>query len=418
VSAPRQAQVHAVGETAVAVDRVAETGARLACPVCGSSGGRAFLSVDDVPVFSNLLAADRAAALAGPRGRIVLTVCPSCTFVWNAAFREEIAAYVPGYSAAREQSTHFSEYLEHVASLLVDGRGVRGRDVLEVGCGQGDFLRLVWERGANRCVGYDPSYAGDTEPGPGLRLVARAYGQRQARRREADCVCCRHTLEHVAAPGALVDLMCESLRPGPDALVFIEVPDIEWILANDFVCGLTYEHCSWFSPLSMARMLESCGLDVVGLRRAFGGEYLWVDAAPRGAGGNRLSAPVANRLADLPAQADRFGRAYRRKTDDLRKMLTALTASGRRVVLWGAAGKGVALLNAAGMGHEQIPYVIDMNPRKHGHFIPGTGQEVVAPEAMVSYAPDVVLVTNPLYLDEMRDTFRDLSLSAEFIVID
>ena len=59
------------------------------------------------------------------------------------------------------------------------------------------------------------------------------------------------------------------------------------------------------------------------------------------------------------------------------------------MVLWGAGAKGVSLLNALeptnGIGR-----VVDVNPRKQGSYVPGSGTPVVAPESLPEYAPDVV----------------------------
>ena len=55
---------------------------------------------------------------------------------------------------------------------------------------------------------------------------------------------------------------------------------------------------------------------------------------------------------------------------------------------------------------------VDINTRKQGRFVPGTAQEVVAPEQLVSRGIDVVLVMNPLYVDEIARTLEGLGVSA------
>ena len=78
---------------------------------------------------------------------------------------------------------------------------------------------------------------------------------------------------------------------------------------------------------------------------------------------------------------------------------------GKRVALWGSGSKAVGFLSTLGCRDERVPFVVDINPRKQGTFLPGTGQQIVGPDAMIEYKPDVVIVMNPVYRDEIR---RDL----------
>jgi hypothetical protein len=64
---------------------------------------------------------------------------------------------------------------------------------------------------------------------------------------------------------------------------------------------------------------------------------------------------------------------------------------------------------------DAITYVVDINPRKHGHFVTGTGQQIVPPEFLQEYQPDVVIVMNPIYKDEIKKTLGQFGLSAELL---
>ena len=54
-----------------------------------------------------------------------------------------------------------------------------------------------------------------------------------------------------------------------------------------------------------------------------------------------------------------------------------------------------------------VEHVVDINSRKQGTFLPGTGQQIVSPDTLIDYRPDVVIVMNPIYQEEVR---RDLEL--------
>ncbi|MEZ5267937.1 MAG: hypothetical protein R2789_04985 [Microthrixaceae bacterium] len=53
---------------------------------------------------------------------------------------------------------------------------------------------------------------------------------------------------------------------------------------------------------------------------------------------------------------------------------------------------------------DEIQYAVDINPHKQGMFMAGTGQEIVAPDFLATYRPDLVVIMNPVYLEEiLRD---------------
>jgi len=62
--------------------------------------------------------------------------------------------------------------------------------------------------------------------------------------------------------------------------------------------------------------------------------------------------------------------------------------------------------------------VADINPRRQGRFLAGTGQLVVAPVALRDIRPDLIVVTNPAYATEIRTQAGALGLHAEVVALD
>ena len=87
-----------------------------------------------------------------------------------------------------------------------------------------------------------------------------------------------------------------------------------------------------------------------------------------------------------------------------------------RVALWGAGAKGATFLNAL-RDVSGVEYIVDVNPHKHGRFVPGTGQKVVAPEFLREYQPDLIVITNPNYETEIRRAVAKLDLTPEFRLV-
>jgi hypothetical protein len=89
---------------------------------------------------------------------------------------------------------------------------------------------------------------------------------------------------------------------------------------------------------------------------------------------------------------------------------------GRRIILWGSGSKGVGFLTTLGLDDEQLRYVVDINPKKQGKFMASTGQRIVAPAEMADYQPEVVIVMNPIYEQEIRADLKQLGVDAQLVM--
>jgi len=149
------------------------------------------------------------------------------------------------------------------------------------------------------------------------------------------------------------------------------------------------------------------------LAREYDGQYLMIEARPGdGKGGAFLE--QEDDLEDLVREVAYFSKNYLHKLDVWRRDLQRIRQTGRRAVIWGAGSKGVAFLTTLNI-RDEMEYAVDIDPYKHGTYMAGTGQEIVAPEFLREYRPEVVIVMNPIYEDEIRQTTEGLGLTPEFM---
>ena len=81
--------------------------------------------------------------------------------------------------------------------------------------------------------------------------------------------------------------------------------------------------------------------------------------------------------------------------------------------MWGAGAKATTFLNL--LRPVAVDYVVDVNPRKHGKYVIGTGQRIVPPEFLREYLADEIICMNPNYLDEIACQARALGLRANLV---
>lgn len=384
------------------------------CPSCGSRQLRAFHEQRGIPVNSCLLVDDRRDALDFPTGDLRLELCRSCGFIFNALFDPALTEYSPRYEETQGFSPHFRRFALDVARRWVDRYDLHDRDIVEIGCGKGEFLALMCELGGNRGVGIDPSYRPERLDSPAssrMRFFTDFYGP-DHRDIGADAVVCRHTLEHIAPVAAFLDQVRAAMAPSEVAL--FELPDAMRVLNEGAFWDVYYEHCSYFTAGSLARLFRSAGFDVLDLATVYGGQYLLVDARP----GPPTSPPRPGEEtpAEVVAAAGRFAMAVDRSVSAWRRRLYQASLDGKRTVIWGAGSKAVSFLTVVGRD-AKVAYAVDVNPNKHGKFLPGSGHLVVAPEFLKGYQPDLVIAMNSEYQDEIGATLTELGVPAELLAL-
>ena len=84
--------------------------------------------------------------------------------------------------------------------------------------------------------------------------------------------------------------------------------------------------------------------------------------------------------------------------------------------MWGAGSKAVGLLTIVRPARV-APYVVDINPRKWGRFLAGTGHRIVGPDDIVTDPVDEMIVLNPIYRDEVRRELERLGVDAAVTTI-
>jgi hypothetical protein len=335
-----------------------------------------------------------------------LAVCPGCGFIQNQAFAVGDVDYTVPYEASQAASPTFVDFAERTARQLVEKHGLKGKRVLEVGCGNAEWLAIACRVGAMTGLGVDPSY----EPGradEGNFTVLREFLGPESSF-TGDLIACRHTLEHVPNVSEFAGWLRSSAERTPGAVAFIEVPDTARILTEGAFWDVYYEHCSYFTPTSLRNLAHVVGFEVLDLHLDFADQYLLFEGALGAAGAPGAAAAPVVELAST------FGRRVTREIAAWRERIEAAAALGRSTVLWGASSKAVGFVSSVA---GDIAAAVDINPAKNGSYLPGSGIPVIAPAQLQDSSPGLVVVMNPVYLDEISDQMSAMGLDATVLAL-
>lgn len=391
------------------------------CPACA---GRAFapvLTLRNVPTNSCLMLDSPDEARAYPRGDIALVFCENCGFVFNRALDPLLTEYSERYEPTQGYSPTFQRFHCDLAGRLAAAVDLRGKTAVEVGCGQGEFLHLLGGLSGCRGIGFDPCLDGRRadvvgERAGGVELIGDFFSDASIAGLTADVLLSKMTLEHIPAAGRffrLAERVAKASAPG--MRLFIQIPECERIFTDLALEDVYYEHCNYFTEVSLAGLFRRHGFTVDEVAREYDGQYLTILGRYEGDAA-RASGEDAAGVAELRRLVMRFAATWEDRASSWKAMVAERQARGGRIAVWGSGSKGVSFLGAIG-GGEGVSQVVDINPHRQGRFMVGTGHPIVGPAALEASPPTTVIVMNAIYRKEVADLLAGLGLHPELLAL-
>jgi len=371
------------------------------CRLCGATLTETFVDLGMSPLCESYLPAEQLDSRESFYP-LHVRICSSCLLV-------QLPAYVPGedifsdYAYFSSYSDSWVAHAKRYADAMIDSLGL-GPDslVTEVASNDGYLLQHFVARGVP-VLGIEPAAnVAEVARERGIRTEVEFLGADTGaalaeRFGRADLVAGNNVYAHIpdlvgfsAGLAALVK---------PTGLVTLEFPHLLRLIERGQYDTIYHEHYHYLTLLTASRALATAGLDVVDVDEldTHGGS-LRVHARPAAA-----AAPVSDRVAAVLRAEEEAGlhtvaghagfaeRVYQLKRDLVRFLFDA-RADGKRVVGYGAPGKGNTLLNHCGIRSDLLEYTVDRSPYKQGMFLPGTHIPIHAPERIAADRPDFVVV--------------------------
>lgn len=331
-------------------------------------------------------------------------VCEKCFLVQLPAYvaREEIFdgdyAYFSSYSET--MLAHARAYVEKMTSRF--GLNSSSR-VVELASNDGYLLQYFVEKKIP-CLGIEPTAnTAAVAQEKGVPTLVRFFGRQTARDElqshgPADLILGNNVLAHVPDINDFVGGMKILLSPA--GVVTMEFPQLLHLIEKNYWDTIYHEHYSYLSFTTVEQIFAAHGL-----------ELFDVDEIDIHGGSIRVYAhhqdddthAVSPRVAAMKARERATGHgdlqsyaAYGKQVEEhKRQILTWLIEqkrAGRKVVAYGAPGKGNTLLNYCGIRTDFIDFTVDRSPHKQGNFLPGTRIPICSPDDLARAKPDYVLI--------------------------
>lgn len=372
------------------------------CRHCAAPLEHVFLDLGFAPASNAYLSADD---LQKPEAYfpLKLFVCDNCWLVQTAEYAQADSLFGDDYayfsSVSRSWLKHAAEYSVMITERLgLDAQSM----VIEVAANDGYLLRNFVSAGIP-CLGIEPTGStADEAEALGIPVRREFFGVSLAQQladegKQADLIAGNNVLAHVPDINDFAAGLRIALKPG--GTVTLEFPHLMRLIEHSQFDTVYHEHFSYLSLQTVVSVLARAGLRVFDVETlpTHGGSlrvYACHADDPRAASsavGAVLTSETEFGLCRLETYQAFQARADAVK-DGLVSFLIEQKRAGKRVAAYGAAAKGVTLLNYGGIKPDLLPYVCDAAPSKQGKFLPGSHVPILSPHELKVQQPDIVLV--------------------------
>ena len=270
---------------------------------------------------------------------------------------------------------------------LIDSYHLEGKKFIEVGCGQGEFLKVLSEF---------PVEVHGIEHDPHLVELARAQGldvtegftETEDTRFAGglyDVFLSFNFLEHQPDPSTMLQAIYRNLED--DAMGLITVPSFGYIMDHNSYYELIRDHLAYYTFETLTPLLERNGFQVEEC------EVINRDT---------LSVIVRKRPQ---MDTENLLECYVNLKREMETYMKYLDAWDKKVAIWGASHQGFTLAATTKLG-EKARYIIDSAPFKQGKFAPASHLPIVGPDHFHEHPVDAIIITAPGYTDEIAASIR------------
>jgi hypothetical protein len=330
-------------------------------------------------------------------------VCSNCFLVQLQEYvsPEEIFteyAYFSSYSESWLQ--HAKNYTESmIERFKLDSKA----QVIELASNDGYLLQYFVEKGIP-VLGIEPAKnVAQVAIEKGIPTLTEFFGVELARKmsqegKKADLLLGNNVLAQVPDINDFVAGMKIVLKP--QGVITVEFPHLMRLIEGNQFDTIYPEHFSYFSFIAAERIFAGHGItlfDVEELKTHGGSIRVY------GRHAEDVSKPLTGRALELKERELRagYGRmetysTFAKKVEETKRRLLQILVEvkneGKRIVGYGAPGKGNTLLNYCGIRSDFLDYTVDRNPYKHGRFTPGTHIEIFPPDRIKQDRPDYLFI--------------------------
>jgi SAM-dependent methyltransferase len=285
--------------------------------------------------------------------------------------------------------------------------------VLDIGCNDGTQLDYFAELGY-KTYGIDPAENLHDRISSKHTAVCDFFGPDAVDKLKSlqltyDIITAQNVFAHNPTPVEFLQSVKKLMHH--NTLLFIQTSQADMVLHNEFDT-IYHEHINFFNALSMSKVAERAGLYLVDVIKTpiHGNSYIFVlrmsNERPRNTE-NIIAMERAAGLFDVNTY-QQWNSNVQHNVFELILGVKKYRKQGYHIVGYGAAAKGMTLINFAGL---DLDFIVDDNPLKQGKYAPGTVIPICSPSKILEIAQDENILFIPLawnFYTEIRSRIQSI----------
>ena len=399
----------------------------VSCRFCGHAVRHTFVDLGMSPLCQTHITAEQLNHME-PFYPLHAYVCERCFLVQL----EELVAPGEIFTEYAYFSSYADSWVEHArryCALMCERFGInRESRVVEIASNDGYLLQHFVARGVP-VLGVEPAAnVAKVAIEKGIPSVVKFFGTQTAREiaaeyGRADLLLGNNVLAHVPKLNDFVAGM--KILLGDGGIITMEFPHLLELMQHNQFDTIYHEHFSYFSFTTVREVFRHHGLTLFDVERIpthggslrIYGRHSEDTSKPESARARELLALEEERGFRKLETYAAFGEQVRETKRALLEFLINAKRAGKRIVGYGAPGKGNTLLNYCGIGTDFLDFTVDRNPYKQGKYTPGTHIPILHPDELIKVRPDYVLILPWNLKDEILATVgKTPGLNARFVV--
>lgn len=376
------------------------------CPVCGYPFSFLFFDGGSEPLATLGWPKSKDEAQRMPRFRIFFVMCPNCNHLWNPEFEYKNIPYSSSPNRMFNSGKIWSGHLENVLNTVIENLEENSK-VIEIGCGEGHFLRALSGRKRGNYIGFDPN--GQVNNEEKFEFFSRYYEPYDDTLKfKPDLIIMRHVLEHISNPSQFIgSIAWAAMEAQKEIKALFEVPCIDRVFTSKRLSDFFYEHPQQFTSNSFRVLLERFG-EILMLKKSYNNEVVY----------GLVKLNISNRLIKGEEKARKFYEGVEKSINSIKAQLSQIAESKKKVVIWGGTGKAAAFMNHYGADAERFPIVVDSDIEKVGTYVPGTGQKIQSSEILVNQHVDIIIIPTQWRAREILNEIESKGIVVDKILIE
>ena len=329
-----------------------------------------------------------------------IKVCKKCWLAQNQIILPSKKLFKKDYSYFSSYSTSWLKHAEKLENDIIQKFKInKSSKIAEIASNDGYLLQYFNKDGFNT-LGFEPTLnAAKVAKKKGINVINKFFSKKLALKykKNFDIVLGLNVIAHVPNINDFISGIRIILKN--QGIGVFEFAYLDSLVKNNQFDTIYHEHYFYYSLMSISYLFEKNGMkifDVKKLKSHGGSLRIFVQKKDGKLKINNRVKNLIKKEREKGINKKKYYSNFQKKVEKIKKntleILNKLLKSNKKIIAYGAAAKGVTLLNYIKINNNYCKYVIDKNPNKIGKYIPGTKIKIVSEKIIKKIKPNYIWI--------------------------